>query len=143
MPKLFYFSTVRRVFAFVVLLPPPTADVACPRFVDTDETWRFRTMSRFSIVLFSPRPMRLVTKWMLPALSLFVFPRHDVPFLVVVGFSLSVGVLPFCYGCLPCFLAYFFPVESPRLVPRWRPCADSPAHLSALFGLYFVWSYRP
>ena len=36
-PKLFYFPTVRRVFAFVVLLPPSTADIACPRFVHTDE----------------------------------------------------------------------------------------------------------
>ena len=46
-PKLFYFSTVQRVFAFVVLLPPSTADVACPRFVHTGEPWRFRTMSWF------------------------------------------------------------------------------------------------
>ena len=34
-PELLYFSTVRRVFASVVLLPPSTADVACPRFVRT------------------------------------------------------------------------------------------------------------
>ena len=40
-PKLFYFSTERRVFAVVVLLPPSTAYVAYPRFVHTDETWRF------------------------------------------------------------------------------------------------------
>ena len=74
-PKLFYFSTVRRVIAFVVSLPTSTADVACPRFVHTDETWRFRTMSRFFITLFPPRPLRLVTKWMLPAIYLFVFPE--------------------------------------------------------------------
>ena len=52
-PKLFNFSTVRRVFDFVVLLPPSTAVVACPRFVHTAEPWRFRIMSKFSIVSFS------------------------------------------------------------------------------------------
>ena len=60
-PKLFYFSTVRRVFALAVLLSPTTADVACPRSVHTDDPWRFRTMSRFSIVSFPPRLMRLAT----------------------------------------------------------------------------------
>ena len=38
-PKLFQFSTVRRVFPFVVLLLTSTADVACPRFVHADETY--------------------------------------------------------------------------------------------------------
>ena len=60
-PKVFYRCMERRVFVFVVLLPSSTADVACRRFVYTDEQWRFRTMSRFSIVSFSSRPMRLVT----------------------------------------------------------------------------------
>ena len=60
-PKLLYFSTERRVFAFVVLLPPSTADVACPRFVHIDEPWRFRTILWFSTVSISPRRMRLAT----------------------------------------------------------------------------------
>ena len=57
-PKLFYFSTVRRVFAFVVLLPPSTADVVCPRFVHTDEPCgvfepcRGFPSSRFHLALF-------------------------------------------------------------------------------------------
>ena len=76
LPKLFYFSTVRRLFAFVVLLPPSTADVACPRFVHTDEPWRFRTMSRFSIVSFPPRFMRLVTTWSFPRYFASFFARH-------------------------------------------------------------------
>ena len=106
-PKLFHFSTVRRVFAFVVLLPPSTAYVACPRFVHTDETWRFRTMSRFSIVSCPPRPMRLVTTWMLSALFRFVFrealpppflllldfPRPLAYFSFVVGYFLLLGIL--------------------------------------------------
>ena len=36
-PKLFCFFAVRRVFVYVVLLPPSTAGVACPRFAHTDE----------------------------------------------------------------------------------------------------------
>ena len=101
-PKLFYFSTVRRVFAFVVLLPPSTADVACPRFVHTDETWRFRTMSRFSIVSFPPRLMRLVATWMLSALFLFVFREALPHFLLLLDST--------------CPLAYFIFVVGPFLI---------------------------
>ena len=98
-PKLFYFCTVRRVFAFVVLLPPSTADVACPSFVHTDETWRFRTMSRFSIVSFPPRLMRLVTTWMLPALFRFVFPEVLPPFLLLLlDFPCPLAYFPFVVG---------------------------------------------
>ena len=97
-PKLFYFSTVQRVSAFVVLLPPSTTDVACARLVHTDETWRFRTMSRFSIVSFPPRPMRLVTKWMISALSLLVFLEELPRFLLLLGFPCSLAYLPFVVG---------------------------------------------
>ena len=99
LPKLFYFPTVRRVTAFVVLLPPSTADVACPRFVHTDEPWRFRTMSRSSIVSFPPRSMRLVTTWMLSALFRFVFREALPPFLLLLD--------------IPCPLAYFTFVVGP------------------------------
>ena len=98
LPKLFYFSTVRRVFAFVVLLPPSTADVACPRFVHTDEPWRFRTMSRFSIVSFPPRPMRLVTRWMLSALFRFIFREALPPFLLLLDFPCPLAYFPFVVG---------------------------------------------
>ena len=90
------------MLALVVLLPPSTADVACPRFVHTDETWRFRTMSRFSIVSFPPRFMRLVTTWMLSALFRFVFREALPPFLLLLDF--------------PCPLAYFPSVVGPFLL---------------------------
>ena len=99
-PKLFYFSTVRRVFTFVVLLPPSAADVACPRFVHTDETWRFRTMSRFSIVSFPPRLMRLVTTWMLSALFPFVFREALPPFLLLLESPCPLTYFPFNVGPL-------------------------------------------
>ena len=94
-PKLFYCSTVWRVFVFLVLLPPSTADVACPRFVHTDESWRSRAMLGYSIFSFLPRPMRLVTSYMLPTLFLFVFARHGLHSRFVVGLSLLLGVLIF------------------------------------------------
>ena len=49
--KLLYFSAVRRVLAFDNVLPLSTADVACPRFVHTNEPVRFRTMSWFFVVM--------------------------------------------------------------------------------------------
>ena len=99
-PKLLYFSTVPRVFALVVLLPPSTADVVCPLVVNTDEPWRFRTMSNFSVVSFPPRLMRLVTTWMLSALFRFVFCEELPLFFVGVEFSSSLGVLPFSCGAV-------------------------------------------
>ena len=97
-PKLFYFSIVRRVFALVVFLSPSTADVACPRFVHTEETWGFRTMSRFSIVSFPPRLMRLVTTWMLSVLFLFVFREALPPFLLLLDSSCPLACFIFVVG---------------------------------------------
>ena len=98
-PKLLYFSTVRRAIAFVVSLPPSTAHVACPRFVHTDETWRFRTMSGVSIVSFPPRPMRLVTNCMLPAFF-FLFVRREAlpPFSSLLDFPCPLAYFPFVVG---------------------------------------------
>ena len=42
--QLYIFSTARRAFVLVVLLPPSTAAAACPRFAHTDEPWCFLTM---------------------------------------------------------------------------------------------------
>ena len=79
--KLFYFSTWPRVFAFVIWLPPSTADVACPRFVHINEPRRFRNISWFSILSISPRLMRRATTWNLPAVFIFVFREALPPYL--------------------------------------------------------------
>ena len=84
---------------FVVLFPPSTADVACPRFVHTNEPWRFQTMLRFSIVSVSARLMRLATIWMLTATFLNVFRQALPPFWLLLDF--------------PCPLAYFSCVVGP------------------------------
>ena len=100
MSKLFYFSTVRRVFAFVVLLPPSTAAMLC------------------SLPTF--RAYRLT----------MAFPNHVEVFHLLVSTSPSalgdnmdasrVISLRFCEALTPCFLAYFF--------QRLTPLHFSPSH---------------
>ena len=94
-PKLFYFSIVRRVFVFVVLLPLSTANVACPRFVHTDEPWRFRTMLTFYFCLVPTSPYALGDNMDVSRVVSLRCSRGMTSFFVVVGLSLPLGVLPF------------------------------------------------
>ena len=129
-PKLLYFSTVRRVFAFVVLLPLSTADVACPRFVHSNEPWRFRTISWFSIVSISPA----LCDWRQHR----CFPRYFSSFLARLS-CCCWTVLAHWHTFLllldlSCFLAYF----SPRLTSlHFSPSHLILRHSSYCYCLWF------
>ena len=126
MPKVF-FSRVRLVFTFVVLLSPSTADVVCPRFVHTDGPWRFRAMSRFSIVSFPPRLMRWVTTWMYSVLYPFVYREALPSFLLLLDFLAPRHTSQLLLD-LSCFLAYLF--------PRLTALHSSPSHVVILHSSY-------
>ena len=132
-PKLFYFSTVRRAFAFVVLLPPSTADVACPRFVRTmafpNHIVVFHRLDFTSPYAIDDNIDRCFPLYLSSFLArhyllscccwIFLAPWHT--FLLLLDFS--------------CFLAYFF--------PRLTSLQSSPSHLVLRHPsyCYSLWSH--
>ena len=125
-PKLFYFPTVRRMFVFVVLLPPSTADVACPLCVHTDEpSMVFPSHAGIFHLLVSTSPYALgdnIHASRVISLRFSVLARHDLPFRFVVGLSLLLGV---------------------RVFPRMSSLHVSPSHLVLRRSSYCyrVWSH--